>query len=106
MKNQNYPIQYVVPKEKGLACIDGVGIVKGRPNLELAEFFLDTILDAKVQAGLSQDLYQGPINGKTDLPAEIKAKCNCERMTARTSPISGSLIPHPSPRCARTGPSV
>jgi putative spermidine/putrescine transport system substrate-binding protein len=77
MKNQNYPIQYVVPKEKGLACIDGVGIVKGRPNLELAEFFLDTILDAKVQAGLSQDLYQGPINAKTDLPAEIKAKCNC-----------------------------
>lgn len=77
MKNQNYPIKYVVPKEKGIAIIDGVGIVTGRPNLELAEFFLNTILDPKVQAGLSQDLYQGPINAKTNLPADVKAKCNC-----------------------------
>jgi len=77
MKNQNYPIQYVVPKEKGIAIIDGVGIVKGRPNQELAEFFLDKILNPEVQTGLSRDLYQGPINARVNLPADVKAKCNC-----------------------------
>ena len=77
MKNQNYRIEYVVPKEKGLACLDGVGIVKGRPNPELAEFFLDTIMAPDVQTGLSEDLFQGPINSKVVLPADLKAKCNC-----------------------------
>jgi putative spermidine/putrescine transport system substrate-binding protein len=77
MRHQKYAIEYVVPKEKGIACIDGVGIVKGRPNLELAEFFLDTILTPKVQEGLAQDLYHAPINAKVELPAELKAKCNC-----------------------------
>ena len=77
MKSQGYGIEYVMPKEKGLACIDGVGIVKGRSNPELAEFFLDTIMDAKVQVGLSQDLFQGPINSKVVLPTDLKAKCHC-----------------------------
>jgi putative spermidine/putrescine transport system substrate-binding protein len=77
MKSQDYGIEYVVPKEKGLACIDGVGMVSGRPNPDLAEFFLDVIMDANVQVGLSRDLFQGPINRKALLPADIKAKCNC-----------------------------
>jgi putative spermidine/putrescine transport system substrate-binding protein len=77
MKNKKYPIEYVMPKEKGLACIDGVALVNGRPNRELAEFFLDTILSRKTQAGLAADLFQGPINSKVDLPADLKAKCNC-----------------------------
>jgi putative spermidine/putrescine transport system substrate-binding protein len=77
MRNQKYRIEYVVPKEKGLACIDGVAMVKGRPNPDLAEFFLDLIMSPKVQTGLSHDLYQGPINAKVELPADVKAKCNC-----------------------------
>ena len=77
MKAQGYGVEYVVPKEKGLACIDGVGIVKGRPNPDLAEFFLDVIMDANVQVGLSRDLYQGPINRKAQLPPDVKARCNC-----------------------------
>ena len=77
MKSQDYGIQYVVPKEKGLACIDGVGIVKGRPNVDLAEYFLDVIMDKDVQIGLSRDLFQGPINNKAKLPADVASKCNC-----------------------------
>ena len=77
MKAQDYPIQYVVPKEKGLGCIDGVGIVKGRPNLDLAEFFLDLVMGPQVQTGFATDLYQGPINRKVQLPADLQAKCNC-----------------------------
>jgi putative spermidine/putrescine transport system substrate-binding protein len=77
MKSQDYGIQYVVPKEKGLACIDGVGIVKGRPNVELAEYFLDVIMNPDVQIGLSRDLLQGPINSKAKLPPDIASKCSC-----------------------------
>jgi putative spermidine/putrescine transport system substrate-binding protein len=77
MKSQGYGIEYVIPKEKGLACIDGVSIVKGRPNPDLAEFFLDTIMDAQVQGGLSRDLFQGPINREALLPDDLKAKCHC-----------------------------
>jgi putative spermidine/putrescine transport system substrate-binding protein len=77
MKSQDYGIQYVVPKEKGLACIDGVGIVKGRPNVELAEYFLDVIMSPEAQIGLSRDLLQGPINSKAKLPPDIASKCSC-----------------------------
>lgn len=77
MKSQDYGIQYVVPREKGLACIDGVGIVKGRSNLDLAEYFLDVIMDPNVQVGLSRDLFQGPINSKVKLPTDVASKCNC-----------------------------
>jgi putative spermidine/putrescine transport system substrate-binding protein len=77
MKSQGYGIEYVIPKDTGLACIDGVAIVKGRPNPELAEFFLDTIMDAQVQVGLSRDLFQGPINSKAALSADLKAQCHC-----------------------------
>jgi putative spermidine/putrescine transport system substrate-binding protein len=77
MKSQNYPIEYVVPKEKGLASVDGLAMVAGRPNPELAEFFLDLIISPKVQAGLAHDLLHGPINSKVELPADLKTKCTC-----------------------------
>ncbi|HUZ74196.1 MAG TPA: extracellular solute-binding protein [Stellaceae bacterium] len=77
MKAQGYKIQTVVPKEKGIACIDGVAIVKGRPNIELSEFFLDTVISATAQEGLASVLYQAPINRTVQLPAEVNAKCSC-----------------------------
>jgi len=77
MKQQKYGIQYVVPEEKGIACIDGVGIVKGRPNFDLSEFFLDLIMSSAVQLELANELFQRPINSKTVLPAALKAKCSC-----------------------------
>ena len=77
MQEQDYKIQTVVPKEKGLASVDGVGVVKGRPNVELAEFFLDTVIGEKAQLGLAEHLYHGPINRKVRLPGDLKKKCYC-----------------------------
>jgi putative spermidine/putrescine transport system substrate-binding protein len=77
LKAQNYPIAYAFPKEKALGIIDVVTIVKGTRSQELSELFLDLIADRKVQAGLAADSYVGPINRKTELSAETKAKCNC-----------------------------
>jgi putative spermidine/putrescine transport system substrate-binding protein len=77
MKAQGYTVQYIVPKEKGLASIDYVGVVKGRPNRDLQEYFLDLVISAPVQEGFAVDLFQGPINRKVKLPADLEAKCSC-----------------------------
>lgn len=77
LKVQKYPIAYAFPKEKALGIIDVVAIVKGTRSQELSELFLDLIADKKVQAGLAADSYVGPINTKTELSAEAKARCNC-----------------------------
>lgn len=77
MKAQGYGVQYVVPKEKGLASIDYVGVVKGRPNADLQEYFLDLIISPAVQEGFATDLFQGPINRKVKLSADLQTKCSC-----------------------------
>ena len=77
LKVQKYPVAYAFPKEKALGVIDVVSIVKGTRSQELSELFLDLIADKNVQAGLAADSYIGPINTKTELSAEIKARCNC-----------------------------
>jgi putative spermidine/putrescine transport system substrate-binding protein len=77
LKMQKYPVAYAFPKEKALGTIDVVTIVKGTRSQELSELFLDLIAEKKVQAGLAADSYVGPINSRTELPAEVKARCNC-----------------------------
>jgi putative spermidine/putrescine transport system substrate-binding protein len=77
LKMQKYPIAYAFPKEKALGTIDVVAIVKGTRSQELSELFLDLIADKNVQAGFAADSYVGPINRKTELSAEVKARCNC-----------------------------
>lgn len=77
MKAQGYGIQYIVPKEKGIASIDCVGAVKGRPNADLQDYFLDLVTSPAVQEGFATDLFQGPINRKVKLSADLQGKCSC-----------------------------
>lgn len=77
MRSQGYPIEYAVPKEKGIGIINNVGVVKGTKYTELAEYFLELTIGQKSQVGLASDLFIAPINSKVQLPAELKAKCKC-----------------------------
>ena len=52
MKNQKYPINYVIPKEKGFGASEYVSIVKGTKNQELAEEFLNQMIEAEGTARL------------------------------------------------------
>lgn len=75
MKDQKYAIDYVYPKEKAIASLEYVSIVKNTKKLELAEAFLNAVIDPKVQEGIAIQTYQGPTNTKTVVPAEIAARC-------------------------------
>jgi putative spermidine/putrescine transport system substrate-binding protein len=77
MKSQKYPIDYVVPTEKGIGSPECVSIVKGTKQQEIAEVFLDLMLSAKVQEAFAMETFQGPTNKTVKLSAEIQARCAC-----------------------------
>jgi putative spermidine/putrescine transport system substrate-binding protein len=77
MKSQGYPIDYVIPKEKGIAAPEYVSVVKGTPRRELAEAFLDLMLDPAVQRALALETYQGPTNRTVRLEPAAMARCAC-----------------------------
>ena len=69
MKTQGYPVDYIYPKEKAVGLSEYASIVKGTKNPELAEAFLNTMLDPKIQEALSVETYQGSVSGKVTLSA-------------------------------------
>jgi putative spermidine/putrescine transport system substrate-binding protein len=77
MKDQKYPIEYVIPKEKGLGVPEYVSAVKGTKNQELAEVFLNLMLDPKVQASFAASTYSGTTNRKAELPEAVRSRCAC-----------------------------
>jgi putative spermidine/putrescine transport system substrate-binding protein len=77
MKNQKYPIDYVIPKEKGFGASEYVAIVKGTKYQELAEEFLNQMIAPKAQHAFAVATYQGPISTKVSLSAAEQARCAC-----------------------------
>ena len=77
MKDQKYPIEYAIPKEKGIGVPEYVSVVKGTKNQELAEAFLNLMLDPKVQAGFAASTYSGTTNRKAELPESVRSRCAC-----------------------------
>ncbi|EHL95387.1 Tat pathway signal sequence domain protein [Acetobacteraceae bacterium AT-5844] len=77
MKDQKYPISYVIPKEKGIGVPEYVSVVKNTRNQELAEVFLNLMLDPKVQADFAAATYSGTTNRKAVLPEAVRARCAC-----------------------------
>ncbi len=77
MKDQKYPIDYAIPKEKGFGASEYVCIVKGTKNQELAEEFLNQMIAAKAQRAFAVETHQGPISTKVELSAAEQARCAC-----------------------------
>jgi putative spermidine/putrescine transport system substrate-binding protein len=75
MKDQKYAIDYVYPKEKAIASLEYASVVKGTKKQDLAEAFLNLLLDPKVQEGVAEQTYQGPTNAKANLSEKIAARC-------------------------------
>ncbi len=83
MKTQGYPVDYIFPKEKATGLPEYASIVKGTNNPELAEAFLNILIDPKTQEGLSIETYQGTINSKVKLSNEAAKRCACGERTAQ-----------------------
>jgi putative spermidine/putrescine transport system substrate-binding protein len=77
MKSQGYPYDYVYPKEKAIGLSEYASIVKGTAYPELAEAFLDLMLDPKIQEALSRETFQGTVNSKVKLSPAVAARCAC-----------------------------
>jgi putative spermidine/putrescine transport system substrate-binding protein len=77
MKDQKYPIEPVFPKEKGLAAAQYTSVVKGTKNQELAEEFMNQMMAVKAQEAFAVESFQGAINTKVQLPANVQARCSC-----------------------------
>jgi putative spermidine/putrescine transport system substrate-binding protein len=77
MKEQNFDIDYVYPKEGGIGVPEYVSIVKGTQKQELAEVFLDIMLDPEVQGEFARTTFQGPTNSLVKLTDAEAARCSC-----------------------------
>ena len=74
MKAQGYPVDYVFPKEGGIGSAECVALVAGTRNREVAQAFMNLMIDPAIQQVFAVKTFQGPTNKKIQLPAEVAAK--------------------------------
>ncbi len=77
MKNDKYPIEYVIPKEKGIASLTNLGLVTGSQNVELAEAFMNLSLDPAIQKVIAAKTFYSPTNRTVSLTESEAARCPC-----------------------------
>jgi putative spermidine/putrescine transport system substrate-binding protein len=77
MKDQKYPIEAIVPKEKGFGAPEYISIVAGTKNKELAEEFLNQMISPQAQQAFAVETYQGAVNTKVKLTDAERARCSC-----------------------------
>ena len=62
MKAQGYPIDYVFPKEGAIGSPECAALVAGSQNREIAQVFLNLLIDPNVQEVFATKTNQGPTN--------------------------------------------
>lgn len=67
-KQYNYPIDYVIPRSGTPLLVDGVAVVRGAPNAELARKFVEFIGSNAAMAPAARDFFRLP--ARTDFPAD------------------------------------
>jgi putative spermidine/putrescine transport system substrate-binding protein len=64
-------LQFVFPKEGAWGWKEVVGIVKGRPNEDLAYKWVNLILSSEQQVLNAKDVGFGPVNKNAQLPDDV-----------------------------------
>ncbi len=62
MQKEGYNVSWVLPEEKAIGTLQYAALVKGAPNQEFAEGYLNTMLDPEIQAGLAKEIFNPPSN--------------------------------------------
>jgi len=68
MQKDGYNVSWVMPVEKGFGSLQYAALVRGAPNPELAEGYLNTLLDPEVQARMASGVFNPPTNKLVKLP--------------------------------------
>lgn len=66
------PVRFVRPKEGSVISYSTVSIVKHAPHPDLAQSFVNWILEPSVQAELVKELFYGPVNTNVAVSAELQ----------------------------------
>jgi len=76
VKGWNAPVEWVYPKEGGIAYTSGTCIVKGTKNLEAAEQYINATMDPDVQPFAAKIYNYGGTNKETlsHLPPELQKR--------------------------------
>ncbi len=74
MKLQGYPVDYVFPTEGAIGSPELAAMVAGTKNREIAQVFMNLMIDPKVQETFAVKTFQGPTNKKAQIPADIAAR--------------------------------
>jgi putative spermidine/putrescine transport system substrate-binding protein len=70
-KSQKAPVDLAFPKEGTVAMPAGVALVKGGPNQELGQKFINELLDPETQALIAGTFWSKPTNTKAVAPAGL-----------------------------------
>jgi putative spermidine/putrescine transport system substrate-binding protein len=73
-QKQGVPVAFAFPKEGTVAILPALTIVKGCPNKELAEKFINAILSAEGQKCFAVNMFEGPVNKTVVLDPELAKK--------------------------------
>jgi putative spermidine/putrescine transport system substrate-binding protein len=71
MQQQGYNVSWVMPVEKGLGSLEYAALVKGAPHQDLAEAYLNLLLDPDVQLKMAQQTFNPPTNRLVKLPLPL-----------------------------------
>lgn len=74
LKDLGAPVDFVLPKEGGVLMTNQAAVVKGAPNRELAQHFVNHLLDPAVQKSMAEALVYAPTNRLVTLAPAIAAR--------------------------------
>lgn len=70
LKAKNFPVEFVFPKEGAVALNVTASVVKNAPHQDLANEFINFILDEESQTALAKTVFYGPVNKTVKLDAD------------------------------------
>ena len=90
-KQYNYPIDYVIPASGTPLLVDGVAVVRGAPNAELAKRFVEFIGSNAALAPAARDFFRLP--ARNDFPADsLPARLRAVRQQIRPEPMDWARL--------------
>jgi putative spermidine/putrescine transport system substrate-binding protein len=98
MKRQKYPIEWVVPKEKGFATLQCVSAVKNGKNPQLVAHFMNLLADSKAQHAFSTEDFQGTANKMVKLTPQQVQQCTCGAQLSQLRFFDPSFIANVRPK--------
>ncbi len=73
-QKKGVPISFCFPKEGAVGIFPCAAVVKGGPNTEAGEKYINELVSAAGQKCFAENMFEGPVNKEVKLPPELAAK--------------------------------